>query len=217
MNDSTHTRLIKLLPPHTTQHMHNDENSLMAFTAFFFNTSWRLIYIGTTVLNIVFSLAQLLLVERINQKMGIPDVVFALGDNTFASFVMALQYMPTCIMFVVLCPEGSEGTTYALLTTISNLAGTVASDFGSWMTGIWDVSNETLEAGDFQGVFNLTVLTSFLQIAPIVLVFLLPATKEEQKALRDEGETSWWGGMNLFLVVVASFLFTVGLNVYLLL
>jgi len=29
--------------------------------------------------------------------------------------------------FVVLCPEGSEGTTYALLTTVTNLGGTVVS------------------------------------------------------------------------------------------
>ena len=43
----------------------------------------------------------------------------------------------------MLCPEGSEGLVYAVLTTIMNLSGTVASDIGSAMTLIWDVSNET--------------------------------------------------------------------------
>lgn len=78
------------------------------------------------------------------------------------TFVTAIQFMPTCIMYVVLCPDGSEGTTYALLTTMryigvvnfvcilkemnymifcSNLASTVASDIASWMTKIWNVSN----------------------------------------------------------------------------
>lgn len=42
----------------------------------------------------------------------------------------------------MLCPDGSEGVTYALLTTISNLAGAVASDIASAMTLIWNVDNE---------------------------------------------------------------------------
>ena len=29
-------------------------------------------------------------------------------------------------MFLAMCPEGSEGASYAMLTTLSNLAGTVA-------------------------------------------------------------------------------------------
>lgn len=96
---------------------------LVAYKKYLFNASWRYIYILTTALGVFFSILQLLLVYQINVEIGIPDVVFALGDNTIASFVAALQYMPTCIMYVILCPEGSEGTTYALLTTISNLAG----------------------------------------------------------------------------------------------
>ena len=30
-------------------------------------------------------------------------------------------------MFLQMCPEGSEGSSYAMLTTISNLAGTLSS------------------------------------------------------------------------------------------
>ncbi len=59
----------------------------------------------------------------------------------------------------MLCPEGSEGVTYALLTTVSNLAGTLAYDVGTWMTGLWDVSNSTLSSGNFDGVLYLTILT----------------------------------------------------------
>ena len=48
--------------------------------------------------DVIFCVLQLLLVYGISTKLGIPDDLFALGDNTFAAFVMALQYMPTCIM-----------------------------------------------------------------------------------------------------------------------
>jgi hypothetical protein len=37
----------------------------------------------------------------------------------------------------MLCPPGSEGLVYAVLTTIMNLSGTVASDIGSTLTLIW--------------------------------------------------------------------------------
>ena len=59
----------------------------------------------------------------------------------------------------MLCPEGSEGVTYALLTTISNLANSVANDIATCLSYIWDVSNETIASGDFSGVLKLTLLT----------------------------------------------------------
>lgn len=188
---------------------------LVVYKKFLFGSSWRHVYIFTTGLGLVFSMLQLLLVYGIT--FGIPASMFALGDNVFASFIGAMQYLPTLILFVVLCPEGSEGTTYALLTTISNLAGTVGSDLSSSLTSIWDTSNETLEAGDYSGVANLTILTSILQLMPIVLVFLLPATRKEQIDLIESGQRSFLGGLMLSLTVGASLLFTVGLNIYYLL
>ena len=174
-------------------------------------------YILTTGLGLLFSILQLFLVYGINERLGIPSWMFALGDSTFASFVGAIQYLPTLIMYVVLCPEGSEGTSYALLTTISNLAGTVGSDISSWLTNIWDTKNETLQAGDYRGVANLAILTSVLQILPIVLVGLLPRTREEQITLRDSGQSNFYGGFFLSITVISSLIFTVGLNIYLLL
>jgi hypothetical protein len=163
---------------------------LVVYKRYFFKLSWRWIYIVTTSLGVVFSILQLLLIYRVNVSMGIGDSVFALGDNTFAAFVQSVQFMPTCIMYAALCPDGAEGTTYALLTTISNLAGTVGGDFSSWIAGIWDTSNDTLKAGNYDGLVNVTILTSLLQLAPIALVFLLPASKDEQIEMRKSGKSS---------------------------
>ena len=132
---------------------------LLAYRIFLFNTSWQLIYIWTTIIVFIFAILQLLLIYQVNITMGIPNIFFALGDSTISVFVIALQYMPTAIMYVTLCPDGSEGTTYALLTTIrylflffqimdfqffySNLASTVGIIFGTWMSEIWNVSNST--------------------------------------------------------------------------
>ena len=43
-----------------------------------------------------------------------------------------------------MCPDGAEGTTYAILTTMSNVSMAAAQNLGTMFTGIWNVSNETL-------------------------------------------------------------------------
>lgn len=113
------------------------------FRRYFFETSWRSIYIYTTMLGSCFSLLQIILILQLNKVVGIPDFYFALGDTAAAAVISAIQFMPSCIMFAMLCPEGSEGVSYAFLTTITNLSGSVAADIGSTFTLIWDVSNST--------------------------------------------------------------------------
>ena len=188
---------------------------MIVYKAFFFNSSWRNIYIATTLLNFLFSIGQIVLILRLNLQAGIPDFVFALGDSGIATFIQAMQYMPSCIMFVMLCPDGSEGVVYALLTTISNLAGAVASDIGTAMTLIWDVSNEALESGDYSGLLKLTILTSCLQVFPLVFVWILPDSKEEQKKLQECGISTFREGLILLLVIIISLVGTIAINVWL--
>jgi len=187
---------------------------MIVYKALFFETSWRWIYIYTTLIGAVFSAGQVILILRLNLEVGIPDLVFALGDSAITTLMYAIQSMPSCIMFVMLCPDGSEGVTYALLTTISNLAWTVACDIGSAMTLIWPVDNDTLASGDYSGMLKLTILTSCLQVFPLCLVWILPDTKEEQRKLRDAGDTNYEAGLTLLIVIATSLLVTIALSIY---
>ena len=56
---------------------------LVIYKRYFFQSSWRKIYIITTLLGLFFSILQLLLIYQVNQIIGIPNIVFAFGDNTF--------------------------------------------------------------------------------------------------------------------------------------
>jgi hypothetical protein len=76
------------------------------------------------------------------------------------------------------------------------------------------VSNDALAAGDYSGMLKLTLLTSFLQIVPLSLVFLLPDSKEEQVKLRDAGLSSVLGGSILGTVVFLSLIGTIALSLY---
>ena len=116
-------------------------------------------------------------------------------------------------MFLSLCPDGAEGTSYALLTTYSNIASTTGSNIGTLMTGIWDVSNDALTAGDDAGMWKLTLLTSLLQPIGLVFIWCIPASIEEQKVLQKTQDTNWWGGFFFLGVLGVSLAFAVTLTI----
>jgi hypothetical protein len=63
------------------------------------------------------------------------------------------------LQFMHLCPPGSEGVTFAVLSTMASIGGAVSYDLGTALATLFDVSNESLTAGDFSGMLYLTILT----------------------------------------------------------
>lgn len=45
-----------------------------------------------------------------------------MGDDVITAYISGIQFLPLCIMYMHLCPEGSEGASYAMLTTFSNIS-----------------------------------------------------------------------------------------------
>ena len=123
----------------------------------------------------------------------------------------ALFRRPLCQLVVSLgmCPDGSEGASYAMLTTLSNMGGTVASDVSTLLAGIWNVSDKAIEKGHYSGMRKLTILTSLIQIAPLPLLFLIPKDKAEQTRLQKSDESSFVGGAVFIGVLAASLSLTV--------
>jgi MFS family permease len=181
---------------------------LLSYKRYFFNSSWRGVFVVTTAINLVFSLLQLLLIFRINTLIGMPDILFATGDDAISQFILAIQFLPVCIMYIGLCPAGSEGVMYAMLTSYSNLAYECGYNIGTLLTSVWDVSNSTLEAGDFGGVWRLTLLTSCVQVVPLIFVGVLPANKVEQRKLQESNEKSVTGGIIFLMLFLTAMLWT---------
>jgi len=158
---------------------------------------------GTTLINGVLSALQVLLILGIT--FGMSPFLFALGDDVFADFISGIQFLPTTIMMVQLCPTGSEGASYAMFTTVSNSAGTLASAIGTMLLGIWDVSKNTLIEGDLSGFMKLTILTTFLQVSGLAFVGLLPRSKDDLKDLSNKvGGRSKVGGAIFLLITFCS-------------
>jgi BT1 family len=109
---------------------------------------------------------------------------------------------------VNLCPEGSEGAAYAMFTTFSNSAILLAPAISTPILGIWDVSKEALERGDLTGFFNLTVLTSLLQLSPILFLSWLPHSSQDLHELASRPHaSSTMGGAAFLAVIIGSFLY----------
>lgn len=184
---------------------------IMAYKKFFITWSWRSVYLSTTLLNGIFSALQILLIKGIT--FGLSPFLFALGDDAFADFVGGIQFLPTTIMMVHLCPAGSEGASYAMFTTMSNSAYSLASAFSTLLLGVWDVSKDAMERGDLTGMVNLTALTTLIQVSGVLFVGLLPRTKEDLSNLHsDPMSGSKIGGFIFLFVTFVSVLYSLAVG-----
>jgi len=170
---------------------------ILSYKYWMINWSWRRVYMVTTILNGFFSSLQILLIRGIT--FGLSPFWFALGDDAFAEFISGIQFLPTTIMMVHLCPAGSEGASYAMFTTVNNSALSMASALSTALLGLWPVSRSDLETGYLDGMVNLTVLTTCVQVSAILFVGLLPRYKEDLLALKNTALSSVGG--SIFLAI----------------
>lgn len=178
---------------------------ILCFKFYFFDSSWRAIYIGSTVMTSLFSIMQMMLIFQINTKyLHISNYFFSVGDDVLQQFISGIQFLPVCILYMRLCPHGSEGASYAMLTTFGNIALVCANNVGNWLSHIWDVSNDAMRVHDYEGLWRLTVLTSLLALVPLLLLFLLPENKKEQEKLGESNERSKIGGAAFLVVLFGS-------------
>ena len=173
-----------------------------AYKHYFFKTSWRSIYVGTMFLTTFFSLLQIVLIFQWNTTyLHMSNYFFSLGDDVISAYINGIQFLPVCIMYMRLCPDGAEGASYSMLTTFGNIALVCARNLGNLMAGIWDVSNGALREGDVSGLWKLSLLTSMLALLPILWLHLLPNNAEEQEELAKSKDRSRPAGI-IFLVVL---------------
>jgi len=160
------------------------------------------------ILNIFFSILQVLLILKVNHKIGISDYLFSFGDDAMSYFISGIQFLPTAIMMADLCPKGSEGVSYAMFTSFNNMGFVLSSTLSTLMLDIWDVSKQALEKNDLSGMIKLTILTSAIQTAALGFIGLLPKNSAELKKL-NFANRSKVGGAVFLVITVVSLIFTI--------
>ncbi|KAJ6833060.1 putative folate-biopterin transporter 2 [Iris pallida] len=74
----------------------------------------------------------LILVLRLNLKIGMPDYFFVVIDEGVSQMIGRLKWMPLLVLSSKLCPPGIEGTFFALLMSIDNFGTHIV--MGWWPT-----------------------------------------------------------------------------------
>ena len=104
-----------------------------------------------------------MLVFRTNVALGIPDSIFCLGESAILSIVGWICTMPIIVLASRLCPEGMEGTTYALIMSINNLGGIVGSQLGAVLTTALGVTETNM-----QNFWLLVFICNISTVLPLV-------------------------------------------------
>eukprot|EP00755_Sulcionema_specki_P025186 Sspe_Gene.82757::Locus_54247_Transcript_1_1_Confidence_1.000_Length_2329::g.82757::m.82757 len=97
---------------------------ILLYRRYLIHASWRGVYLACTLVTVTFGLTlQLTLAQRRNGSFGVGDLTVAVADASIQQLSSAIRFLPAVNMFISMCPDGAEGTTFALLTTFSNIAG----------------------------------------------------------------------------------------------
>ncbi len=59
---------------------------------------WRPLFVGVILISTALSLSQLILIYQINQRWGIPNLAFALGDDLISVIMGQFIGMPIWVM-----------------------------------------------------------------------------------------------------------------------
>ena len=58
-------------------------------------------------------------------------------DYPVATRLNLIPSLQVCIMYMRLCPDGAEGSSYSMLTTFGNIALVCASNIGNLLADVW--------------------------------------------------------------------------------
>eukprot|EP00658_Telonema_sp_P-2_P008259 TRINITY_DN13098_c0_g1_i3.p1 TRINITY_DN13098_c0_g1~~TRINITY_DN13098_c0_g1_i3.p1 ORF type:complete len:197 (+),score=45.61 TRINITY_DN13098_c0_g1_i3:925-1515(+) len=172
-------------------------------------TSWRVLFAVCGLIQCGFSSMQLMLVSRDNERVGLSDFWFALGDDAATALVEGLQTLPFAAMLITMCPRLQEGSSFALFTTFINLSGPMSRVCGVMVSNIWDCSNRAMEMQDFTGLWNVVAVTTVLSLLSLSLVQYLPKSSEESMIMHTMGQQSEFHAQLFIAVFGASMLVVV--------
>lgn len=155
------------------------------FQRFLKSVPIRRIFLWSTLLSTGLGMTTLLLVTHANRSLGIDDHWFSLGDSLILTVMGQIAYMPVLVLAAKLCPPGIEATLFALLMSVSNLAGLLSHESGALLMHGLGVS-ET----NFDLLWLLVVITNLSTLLPLPLLQWLPATDIHPGSAEPELEVS---------------------------
>ncbi len=150
---------------------------VLIFQRFLKTIPFRVVFGWSTVVSAVLGMTMLVLVTHANRALGIDDRWFSLGDSLILTTMGQIAYMPVLVLAARLCPPGVEATFFALLMSITNLAGILSYEFGAILMH-WLGITET----NFEPLWLLVVITNLSTLLPLPFLNWLPAAATPTQA-----------------------------------
>lgn len=147
------------------------------FQRFFKTINFRTMFAWTTVLSALLGMTSLLLVTHANRAIGIDDAWFSIGDSLILTVMGQIAYMPVLVLAARLCPPGVEATLFALLMSVTNLAGLSSYELGALLTH-WLGVTET----NFENLWLLVVITNVSTLLPLPFLNWLPGSNDDNNS-----------------------------------
>ncbi|KAK7196335.1 putative pteridine transporter [Novymonas esmeraldas] len=150
------------------------------FTYMFSKMRYQVIMCLTVSIRVVASVFDLIMVERWNLAIGIPDhAMYICGDAVVYQVCYQLGYMPIVMLLSRVCPRGSESMVYALMAGFGNLGSSMSGTIGSLLMELaWPIDT-TSRPCDYTNARWL-IITGHLA-APLLIIplgfLMLPSAR----------------------------------------
>ncbi|KAK9682895.1 hypothetical protein RND81_10G104900 [Saponaria officinalis] len=127
----------------------------------------------------------LMLVLRLNLKIGIPDPFFAVIDECTFHFIGRLKWMPLLVLSAKLCPPGIEGTFFALIMSIDNVGLFTSTWLGGILLHILKITRT-----NFDNLWIAILIRNIARLCPLLVIFLIPRTDTNSSILPSSVSTT---------------------------
>ncbi|KAH9304609.1 hypothetical protein KI387_009013 [Taxus chinensis] len=136
---------------------------------------WAQLFLGIS------GMLDLIMVLRLNLKLGIPDYFFVIIDECSFHIITRIKWMPMLVLSAKLCPSGIEGSFFALLMSIDSIGILSCSWGGGMLLHLLNVTRT-----DFRNLWLAILITNIMRILPLVMLFLVPKTDQSSTLLPPE-------------------------------
>ncbi|KAI5063327.1 hypothetical protein GOP47_0021874 [Adiantum capillus-veneris] len=116
-------------------------------------------------------LSDILLVSRMNIKLGIPDQIFVLGASAFVEAIAQFKVLPFTVLLTQLCPAGSEGSLLAFFMSCHCLASIMSGYMGTIVGSFLHLS-----ADNFSGLPLGILIQSLAALIPLFWISCIPSS-----------------------------------------
>ena len=96
------------------------------------------------------------------------DVTIAIVESIALTLIGQCILLPTVVLVAKICPENVEGSLYATVMSISNLAGVLDAEWGALIAHAWGIQRD-----NFDNIVYFIVLCNMMDLIPLGLLRLI--------------------------------------------